>query len=320
MLGQRLLLTGATGFVAQAAYPSLVAAGWQVRCMTRRLAAARDRWPEREWVEGDAADEDACRRALDGCAAALYLIHGMGEGAGYQRREIEAARGFARAAAAAGVARIVYLGGVTAAGPASEHLGSRAAVGEVLRGGAVTAIELRASMIIGHGSLSWLIVRDLAARLPIMVLPRWLESRTEPIAVADVVAALVAALEIPAAGSACYALPGAEVMSGRQILEATARVMGRRRPRMLELPLLTPRLSSLWVRFVTRAKWSVAREIVVGLTHDLLAEDDRFWRLAGLGPRRSFAEAARQALAAEGAAPIGGLWGRIERALEPAGP
>ena len=310
----RVLLSGATGFVGRAVHPALVAAGWRVRCMTRRAAAARARWPEREWIEGDAADPEGSRRALDGCDAALYLIHGMGEGAGYLGREVAAAECFARAAEAAGVRRIVYLGGVAPPDAPSHHLGSRASVGEVLRAGAVPATELRASMIVGLGSLSWLIVRDLAARLPVMVLPRWLKSRTEPIAIHDVVAALVAALAIPDTG--CFDLPGPEVLSGREILEATAAVLGRPRPRMLEVPFLTPRLSSLWVRFVTRADWSVAREIVVGLTRDLLAGDDRFFQLAGLPPRRSFTDAARHALAAERAeAPAGGLWGKIERAL-----
>src|SRR6185369_12443610 len=186
---------------------------------------------------------------------------------------------------------------------------------ETLRASPVKTIELRASMIVGHGSLSWLIVRDLAARLPVMVLPQWLKSRTQPVAIGDVVIALVRALELPLAASASFDLPGPLALSGKEILEETARVMGLRHPRMIEVPLLTPRLSSLWVRFVTRAKWSVAREVVVGLADDLLARDDRFWRLIDHPNRLPFAEAARVALAAERCQqPAVGTWGAIEHA------
>ncbi len=315
MPARALLLTGATGFVGGAVRPALAASGWRVRCLTRDAARARRRAPALEWVEGDVADPASCARALEGCRAALYLVHGIGEGADYHRHEVMAASTFSQAAARAGVERIVYLGGVAPAGTASEHLRSRLEVGEALRAGLVRTIELRASMIVGHGSLSWLIVRDLAARLPAMVLPRWLKSRTQPIAIDDVVVALVRALELPLEASLCFDVPGPVTLSGKEILEETARVMGLEHPRMLEVPLLSPRLSSLWVRFVTRARWSVAREIVVGLTEDLLARDESFWRLIDHPNRRTFAEAARLALDAErsrGAVP--GTWGAIERA------
>jgi uncharacterized protein YbjT (DUF2867 family) len=265
-------------------------------------------------MQGDAADPASCARALDGCQAALYLVHGIGEGPNYHRHEVTAAETFAKAAAAAGVERIVYLGGVAPSGTGSEHLRSRLEVGEALRAGPVDTIELRASMIIGFGSLSWLIVRDLAARLPVMILPRWLKSRTQPVAIDDVVVALVRALELPLAASAWFDIPGPLTLSGKEILEETARVMGLAHPRMLEVPLLSPRLSSLWVRFVTRAQWSVAREVVVGLAEDLLAGDDRFWELIGHPHRLSFAQAARLALDAErGDGRVQGTWGAIER-------
>jgi uncharacterized protein YbjT (DUF2867 family) len=305
-----MLLTG--GFVGGAVRPALAAAGWRVRCLTRDAARARRRQPTLDWVEGNVGDASSCARALEGCQAALYLVHGIGEGADYHRREVAAAKTFRQAAAAAGLERIVYLGGVAPASVGSEHLRSRLEVGETLRAGAVSAIELRASMIVGHGSLSWLIVRDLAARLPVMVLPQWLKSRTQPVAIDDVVVALVRALDLPATTSASFDLPGPLALSGKEILEETARVMRLRHPRMIEVPLLTPRLSSLWVRFVTRANWSVAREVVVGLVDDLLARDDRFWGLIDHPNRLTFAEAARIALAAEQRAV--GTWGAIEHA------
>src|SRR6476469_3447951 len=286
-----VLLTGATGFVGSAVRPALAARGWRVRCLTRDVARARRRQPALDWVEGDVGDPASSARALEGCQAAIYLVHGIGEGADYHQREVAAATTFADAAAGAGVERIVYLGGVAPAGSGSEHLRSRLHVGEALRSGSVETVELRASMIVGHGSLSWLIVRDLAARLPFMILPKWLKSRTQPVAIADVVIALVRALDLQVPASACFDIPGPSTMSGKEILEETARVLGLPHPRMIEVPLLSPRLSSLWVRFVTRAKWSVAREVVVGLTDDLLARDDRFWRLIDHPHRPPFTEA-----------------------------
>jgi hypothetical protein len=170
-------------------------------------------------------------------------------------------------------------------------------------------------MIVGAGSTSWLIVRDLAARLPAMVLPRWMQTRSQPVAVDDVVVALLRAGRAPLETSAWYDLPGPEVLTGREILERTAEALGRRRPFILAVPCLSPGLSSHWVRLVTRANWSVARELVFGLAHDLLARDARYWRLIGHEPRLTFREAAHRALAEEGA---GSRMSSFERALEAA--
>lgn len=310
-----LLLTGATGFVGGAARLALARKGWRLRCLTRDAARAKKRDPTLDWVQGDVADAASCAQALKGCQAAVYLVHGIGEGVDYHGHEVMAAATFSKAAAAAGVERIVYLGGVAPVGKGSDHLRSRLDVGEALRAGSVKTIELRASMIVGHGSLSWLIVRDLTARLPFMVLPRWLKSRTQPVAIDDVVVALVRAIELPLGASAWFDIPGPVTLSGKDILKETAEVMGLRHPRMIEVPLLSPRLSSHWVRFVTRAQWSVAREVVVGLTEDLLARDDHFWELIGHSHRCSFAEAAKRALDAErGDHRVQGAWGAIERA------
>jgi uncharacterized protein YbjT (DUF2867 family) len=310
---RRILVTGATGFVGRAVRPALAAAGWHIRALTRQRPPEQKQGAT-EWIVGDIADEAAMARALAGCEAALYLVHGMADGADFHRKEVSAASGFARAAAAAKLGRVVYLGGVTPQADASEHLQSRREVGLALRSGSVPTLELRASMIIGHGSLSWLIVRDLAARLPVMVLPSWLQSRTQPVAIDDVVVALVRALELPTSASACHDLPGPEVLSGEQILDATARAMGLHAPWKMKVPLLTPGLSSLWVRFVTRARWSVARQVVIGLTHDLLAAGQGLWPLIGHEARLSFAEAARRALQAEAdLAQQSGPWGVVER-------
>ncbi len=258
------------------------------------------------------------RRALDGCSAAYYLVHEMGATEDFAARESRAASVFARAAAEAGLQRIIYLGGVLPgnADP-SEHLRSRARVGEILIAGSVPALELRASMIIGQGSLSFLIVRDLAARLPFMILPRWLDSRTEPVAIDDVLLALDRALDISLPRSQSFDLPGPEILSGREILLRTAAALGLRKPAVVRVPVLTPRLSSLWVRFVTRAEWHVAREIVVGLTADLLARDPRYWEMIGNRSLIPFDEAARRAIAEERRAETpGGVWGTVERFMK----
>ncbi len=310
-----LLLTGASGFVGRHAHGALGDAGWHVRCATRDVDRAYRRWPERDWVSLDVADQASVASALEGCEAALYMIHGMASHEGdFREAEVRQAEVFASAAAEAGLDRIVYLGGVAAPSDASDHLRSREEVGEVLRAGSVPTVELRASMIVGHGSLSWLIVRDLAARLPIMILPRWLESRTEPVAIDDVVTAVVRALDLEISGSAWFDVPGPEILSGREILERTAEALGVRRAFVIQVPFLSPGLSSHWVRFVTRAEWSVAREIVVGLKTDLIARDDRFWSLIDHEDRLSFDEAARRTIDMELAGPpIRGFWGLIER-------
>jgi uncharacterized protein YbjT (DUF2867 family) len=312
-----VLLTGATGFVGRHAYHALVEAGWRVRCATRNAHAASERWPGREWVTLDVSDPAAVERAVEGCEAALFLVHGMAShGEDFRQAELRQAATFLTAADRAGVLRIVYLGGVAAPKDASEHLRSREEVGEVLRSGGVSTIELRASMIVGPGSLSWLIVRDLAARLPVMILPSWLRSRTQPVSIGDVSTALVRALDLEVSGSEWFDLPGPEILSGRQILERTAAALGVRRALMIQVPFLSPRLSSHWVRFVTRAEWSVAREIVVGLRTDLIARDDRFWSLIGHEERLSFDEAARRTIEEELAGPpIRGFWGLMERIL-----
>jgi uncharacterized protein YbjT (DUF2867 family) len=295
----------------------LSARGYAVRGVTRDADNARRRFPDREWAQADLGDGDAVRAALRGCSAGYYLVHGMGTPGDYRRREADDARIFAEEAAEAGLERIVYLGGVhpTLGGDASsEHLLSRARVGEILAGGSVPVLELRASMIVGDGSLSFLIVRDLAARLPFMILPKWLDSKTEPVAIDDVLVALERGLRIELPHSQAFDLPGPEILSGREILMRTARALGLAEPLAVRVPVLTPGLSARWVRFVTRAQWSVAKEIVVGLTTDLVAENDRYWQAIGLPARVDFDEAARRAIAEEPAVP-GGFWRLMEGAM-----
>ena len=296
----RLLLTGATGFIGNRLYDPLVRAGWHVRCLTRNVDTARARWPQREWIGGDVHQFESLLPALDGCKTACYFVHGMSDlRPGWVERELRAAEVFARAAAKAELERIVYLGGVAPSGSPSDHLRSRLETGAVLRSGSVPCLELRAAMIIGTGSASWTIVRDLAARLPVMVLPAWLSHRSEPVAIDDVVAALLRATELPLAQADLWDLPGPEALSGCEILTRVAAVL-HRRPLMLRVPLMSPHLSSRWIQLVTRAEYHLAAELVEGLKSDLLARRPGFWSFVGLPPPMDIDHAARRALATEG--------------------
>ena len=295
---RKTLVTGATGFIGRALVPALRAQGREIVAASRRAAASND-GAGVEWRTCDLLRAETLPAALAGVGVAYYLVHSMGGGnADFRELERRAAGAFVDAAARAGIERIVYLGGPAPPGRPSEHLRSRLAVGEILRAGPVLTVELRASMVIGNGSASWQIVRDLAMRLPAMVLPRWLKSRTRPVALDDVVAALIAAAELPLETSAWFDIPGPEIMSGRQILERIAALRGRR-ILAVEVPMLTPKLSALWLRLVTRTDFALARELVLGLGEDLLPANERFWNLIGHTQLVSFDDAARRALASE---------------------
>lgn len=264
-------------------------------------------------MQGDIGEPASLRSALEGCDIAYYLVHGMGSHVAlWAEDELRWAKNFAEAAGQAGVGRIIYLGGVAPQGPPSEHLLSRLKTGEVLRAGPVPTLELRAGMIIGVGSASWTIVRDLAARLPAMVLPAWLSHRSEPVALEGVIAALLAGARLALPQSTWWDIAGPEALSGREILERLAAVMGRK-PLLLKIPLITPRLSSHWIRLVTRADFSVARELVEGLTSDLLSTRPGYWEAAGLPAPMVLEEAVKQALAAEAGTLSAG--GRMAEAL-----
>jgi len=293
-----ILVTGATGFIGSALTAELARRSLHVVAASRRPSKSTA-INGVEWRTCDLLEPSTLDTAFAGIRVAYYLVHSMGTGASeFGELERRTAQAFAQAAARARVERIVYLGGPAPPGPPSEHLRSRLAVGEILRAGSVPAVELRASMVIGSGSASWQIVRDLAVRLPVMVLPRWLNSRTRPVALADVVAALIGAADMPLERSEWFDVPGPEILSGQQILERIALLRGRRFL-ALKVPFLTPQLSALWLRLITRTDFALARELVLGLKEDLLPRDERFWTLIGHTDLVSFDDAARHALASE---------------------
>jgi uncharacterized protein YbjT (DUF2867 family) len=290
-----ILVTGATGFVGRRVVAALHARGLPVRAASRDPERARRHAPDVDWVRLDLGDPDSLRAALRGVRAAAFLVHLMADGDGYAERERVAARAFAAAAGEAGVERVVYLGGVEPQGPPSAHLQSRLDTGALLRAGPVPTVELRAGMIVGDGSESWRICRDLSARLPLMVLPRWMESRSCPVAIDDVVAALVGGLLLPLPEGRVFDLPGPEVLSAREILMRAARLRGME-PRTVAVPVLTPRLSSYWLKLVSGADFVVAQELVHGLVHDLLPTRPSFFELLPGHARLPFDAAVRAAM------------------------
>jgi uncharacterized protein YbjT (DUF2867 family) len=304
-----IVVIGATGFVGRALVGALVRCNENVRAASR----TRSTLAGVPWVECDLLRPETIAPALEGADVVYDLVHSMGR-ADFREVDRRCAHALATAAASAGVRRIVYLGGVAPRGKPSEHLASRLEVGTILRAGPVPAIELRASMIVGNGSLSWRIVRDLAVRLPFMVLPRWLESRSCPIALLDVIDALLAARAED--GDGWFDIPGPDVLRMREMLELVAALDGRRIP-AVRVPVLTPGLSAMWLKLVSGADYAVARELVLGLTDDLLPQRS-FWDVAGFEPRWSFRAAAARALATE--SPPRGLARAIEMLVHRASP
>lgn len=298
-MAKRVLLTGATGFIGGRMFPALIDAGWEVRSASRNAAPQRQRQPKRDWADLDVQNRHSLEAALEGVDAVLYLVHAMGEAGDFESKERTAAENVAAAAEAAGVKRVVYLGGVAPEGKPSKHLRSRLATGDILRRGKVPTIELRAGMIIGSGSASWCMVRDLAARLPFMVLPSWLQNHSQPVAVDDVVFALVRALELPPEVQGVFDLPGPETLTGEQILRRISALLGVK-PYTVRVPVLTPKLSSYWLKLVTRADFGVAQELVEGLTSDLVARHQHFWTFVPEHRPTPFDVAAREALREEG--------------------
>ncbi len=292
-----MLVTGATGYIGGRLVPALVLAGHHVRCVARLPERLEGRFGGVEVVQGDVFDVASMRAALEGIEAAYYLIHSMGaSGSDFSESDRIAAESFSAAARDAGVKRIVFLGGLGEENAAlSRHLRSRHEVGSILRSGGAIVTEFRAAIIVGAGSVSFEMIRYLTERLPLMVAPKWVSTRCQPIATRDVIAYLVAALELAATESTVYQIGGADVMTYREMMMRYAAMRGLAR-HMLVVPLLTPRLSSYWVHLVTPIPSSIARPLVDGLMNEVIVTNEAarrdFPQIAPLG----YTEALRIAL------------------------
>ncbi len=262
---ERVLLTGVTGYIGGRLLRRFEVGGRPVRCLVRLPARLGGTGSATEVLQGDCLDEASLDRGLAGVHVAYYLVHSMAGGSDFAAVDRRAAAKFGRAAARAGVRRIIYLGGLTGdLGSPSAHLRSRAETGEVLRASGVPVIEFRASVVIGAGSLSFSMIQALVERLPAMVCPRWVATPTQPIAIDDVLAYLVAAQDLPEGGSAVFEIGGPEVVSYGDMMREYARLRGLHRL-LVPVPVLTPHLSGLWLALVTPAQARVGRALVEGL-------------------------------------------------------
>jgi uncharacterized protein YbjT (DUF2867 family) len=305
-----VLLTGASGYVGSRLRAALEARGVRLRCMARepRLLAPRVA-PATEVVRGDVLDPASLGPALHDVATAYYLIHSMASGRAFEEHDRAAARNFGAAARAAGVRRIIYLGGLGHGPGLSAHLESRQETGRLLRESGVPVIELRASVIIGSGSASFELVRGLVDRLPVMTTPRWVSTEAQPIAIEDVIEYLVQALVLPGDESRIYEIGGADRSSYRDLMREYAERRGLKRW-LIRLPFLTPRLSSLWLRFVTPLYASVGRELIEGVRNPSVVEDPSALRDFPLKPR-GMREAITRALANEDAEMAATRWNDV---------
>jgi uncharacterized protein YbjT (DUF2867 family) len=258
-----LLVTGATGYVGSKLTDELLARGRPVRTLSRRGAG------KGEAVRGDVLSGDGLPAALDGVTTAYYLVHSMGAGGDFAAKDRQAAVNFGEAAARAGVERVIYLGGL--GHEDSEHLRSRHEVARLL-GARVPLVYVRAAMIIGPGSASYEILRHLVRRLPVMVVPRWLDTKTQPIALRDVITTLADLAEHPDPPLEVQ-LGGAEVLTYREMMGRAAALMGRRPPLVIRVPVLTPRLSSYWVALVTPVSYGLVRPLIDGLGAEMLVDE-----------------------------------------------
>ncbi len=306
----RVLVTGATGYIGGRLVPRLLEAGVQVRCLVRDRERLRGKvwFDEVEVVEADVLRSDGLERALQGVETAYYLVHSMGAAEpGFEGRDLLAAQNFAEAARSAGVRHIVYLGGLGAGDKGmSRHLASRQETGEALARAGVPVTEFRAAIIVGSGSISFEMMRYLAERLPVMVTPKWVDTRVQPIAIRDVLAYLQGALTKVPEGHQIVEIGGPDVMTYRELMLRYAHVRGLKR-RMVSTPVLSPRLSAYWVNLITPIPASIARPLVEGLTSEVVVDHPEAAQAYGVRPI-SYETAVKLALDRTNQGAIETLW------------
>ena len=292
-----VLLTGATGYIGSHLLLRLQQRNVSVRCLARKPENLRAKVAEwTEIVKGDVLNRASLDAALAGVTTAYYLVHLMASSADFEKQDREAAENFGAAAKEAGVQRIIFMGGLgeETDPKLSSHLRSRHEVGRILRDSGVETIEFRASVVIGNGSLSYNLIRSLTDRLPVMICPRWLATPTQPIAVKDVLAYLLAALDLAPSESRVFEIGGSEVVTYGQLIQEYARQRGLRRW-LISVPFLTPYLSGLWLALVTPATYEVGRHLIEGLKNPTAVRDTTALQVFDIRPA-DIKEAMRQAL------------------------
>ncbi len=292
-MNPRVLLTGATGYVGGRLLPALESRGQPLRCLTRHPEYLVPRLgPSTDVVRGDVRDPASLPAALAGVHTAIYLVHAMASGTAYEEEDRAGAIAFGQAAREAGVKRIIYLGGLGSGPTLSRHLVSRQEVGHLLRESGVLTLELRASIVLGSGSLSFDMIRALVEALPVMVTPRWVDTLTQPIGIEDLVDYLMEAIDLPLEASRVVEIGGPERVSYGTLMREYARQRGLRRF-MLRVPVLTPRLSSLWLALVTPIYARVGRQLIEGLRNETVVRDNSaaIFRVRPRGVRDAIARA-----------------------------
>ncbi len=286
----KVTVFGATGVIGQALLP-LLAGEHEVVAVSREPRGAEDGI---RWVEADVASGEGVADALEGANVVYYLVHSLGA-RDFERQDRAAAANVSREAARAGVEQIVYLGGLGGDDPdASPHLRSRRETGEHLAADGVPVTTLRAAMVVGKGSAAFETILGLVKKLPVMITPSWVSTPTQPIALDDIARYLAGVAGNAAASGEAFDAGGPEVMTYRQMIERIAALLGRR-PRIVEVPVLTPALSALWLELVTPVNASVARPLVEGLRSPTVAREERLRKLLPF-ELTTFDEAARRAL------------------------
>lgn len=276
----KLLVAGSSGFVGRRLCPALVDAGHTVQAMTRHPDTYSGAGKA---VYGDVGEQESLVAALAGCEVAYYLVHSLDD-ADFEARDEAAARTFSQAAAEAGVRRIVYLGGLgDDADQLSAHLRSRRHVEQLLAADGVPVTTLRAGIIVGHGGISWEMTRQLVEHLPAMITPRWVRTRTQPIAVADVVRYLVGVLEVPETTGRAFEIGGPEVLTYLDMMRRVALIEGRTMI-VVPVPLLTPRLSSRWLALVTNVDVQTGRSLIDSMNNEVVVHDDSIRSLVPFEP------------------------------------
>lgn len=309
-LSPTILVTGATGYIGGRLVTALLAAGYRVRVLVRDPVRIGGRaWISQvEVVQGDVLQSDTLDAALADVEVAYYLIHSMRAGDDFHERDIRAARMFGAAAQRQGVRRIIYLGGLgESSAQLSQHLRSRQQTGDALRESNVPVTEFRAGVIVGSGSLSFEMIRYLTERVPIMICPRWVYTRVQPISIRDTLNYLVTALTTPESIGQIIEIGGAEILTYRDMILGYAEARGLRRI-LIPVPVLTPRLSSYWVHWVTPIHSDIARPLIEGLRNEVIVRDDSARRIFPQIEPVNFATAVSRALEKLAASEVETSW------------